>query len=334
MADKLIGPGLCAGDEAGPECRGGHPRTRRGPAGATGHHHDPGRGADRRYLAAAITLLALFMIGEVVAAVLAGSLALLADAGHMLADVGALAGALWAIHLAAQPARGRWTFGWKRAEILSAALNGITLLVAAGIILVEAIRRLVHPPHVSAVPVLAVALVGCVVNVAAAWLMARANRSSLNVDGAYRHVVTDLYGFLGTAVAAVVILATGWSRADPLASLVLVVLMTYAGGRLVRDAGLILLEGAPDDVDIKDVRDHLLAVEQVIDIHDLHVWTVTSDLPAVSAHLTVDDRCFLNGETPRLLDRVQACLTGHFDVEHSTFQVEPATHTAHERGMH
>lgn len=334
--EKLIGPGLCAGEDGGPQDPAGHPRRADRTSGRADehHHHDLDPGADRRYLAAAITLLALFMLGEVVVAVLAGSLALLADAGHMLADIGALAGALWAIQLAAQPARGRWTFGWKRAEILSAAGNGITLLVVAGIVFVEAVRRLVHSPHVHGAPVLAVALAGCAVNLAAAWLMGRANRSSLNVEGAYRHVVTDLYGFLGTAVAAIVILATGWTRADAVASLVVVALMAYAGGRLLRDAGLILLEGAPEDVDIEDVRQHLLSVDHVTDVHDLHVWTVTSDLPAVSAHLTVDDRCFLNGDAPRLLDRVQACLTGHFDVEHSTFQLEPAAHAAHEPGMH
>lgn len=274
------------------------------------------------------------MVGEVVVAVVAGSLALLADAGHMLADVGALLGALWAMHLAAQPARGRWTYGWKRAEILSAAVNGITLLVVAGIVAVEAVRRLLTPPDVKGAPVLAVALVGCAVNLAAAWLLARANRRSLNVEGAYQHILTDLYGFLGTVAAAIVIMTTGWTRADAVASLVVVALMLYAGGGLLRDSGRILLEGAPDDVDIEEVRRHLLEVDHVLEVHDLHVWTVTSNLPAVSAHVTVDDCCFLDGQGPQLLDRVQACLHGHFDVEHSTFQLEPATHAEHETGMH
>jgi len=338
VTERLVGPGLCPGPEDGGAGAGApagaHDHGPSGHDGGHGHHHGVRPEGDRRYLAAAMTLLALFMVGEVVVALLAGSLALLADAGHMLADVGALAGALWAIHLAARPATGRWTFGWKRAEILSAAANGITLLVVAGAVMVEALRRLAGTPHVDGGPVLAVALVGCAVNIAAAWMMARANRSSLNVEGAYQHVLTDLYGFLGTVVAAIVILATGWAKADAVASLVVVALMAYAGARLLRDAGLILLEGAPDEVDIDDVRSHLLAVDHVLEVHDLHVWTVTSDLPAVSAHLTVDDSCFLNGEAPRLLDRVQACLTGHFDVEHSTFQLEPASHAAHEPGMH
>ncbi|MEP9383274.1 cation diffusion facilitator family transporter [Nocardioides sp. KR10-350] len=329
MGERLVGPGLCTGPPD-PEDRDGV----RLAAGHDDHAHGVADDADRRYIAGALTLLATFMAAEVVVAVLAGSLALLADAGHMLADVGALAGALWAAHLAARPATGPFTYGWKRAEILSAAVNGITLLVVGGIVLVEAIRRLLGSPHVDGGPVLAVALVGCAVNIAAAWLLARANRSSLNVEGAYQHVLTDLYGFLGTAVAAVVILLTGWTRADAVASLVVVALMAYAGGRLLRDSGRILLERAPDDVDLAEIRRHLLEVDHVVDVHDLHVWTVTSDLPTLSAHLTVDDSCFLNGYAPQLLDKVQACLQGHFDLEHSTFQLEPAAHVAHESGMH
>ncbi|WP_415140759.1 cation diffusion facilitator family transporter [Nocardioides sp.] len=274
------------------------------------------------------------MVVEVVVALLSGSLALLADAGHMLADVGALLGALWAISLAARPAYGRWTFGWKRAEILSAAVNGITLLVVGGIVAVEAVRRLAGSPEVDAGPMLAVAILGCAINLLASWLLARANRSSLNMEGAYQHVLSDLYGFAGTLVAAVVILATGWAKADAVASLVVVALMAYAAVRLLRDSGKILLEAAPDHVDIDDVRAHLLALDAVIEVHDLHIWTLTSDLPALSAHLTVEDGCFLSGEAPRLLDQVQACLVGHFDLEHSTFQLEPAAHAAHETGTH
>ena len=300
-----------------------------------GHHHSGvGPGADRRLLVGALVLLTTFLVAEVVVAVISGSLALLADAGHMLTDVGALAGALWAMHLAAKPARGRWTFGWKRAEILSAAVNGVTLLVVAGVVGVEAVRRLFDPPEVEGWPVLVVALVGCVVNVAATVLMARADRTSLNVEGAYQHVLSDLYGFLGTAVAAVVILTTGWVRADAIASLVVVALMAYAGTSLLLRSGRVLLEGAPRAVDIAEVRSHLLRVEHVRDVHDLHVWNVTSDLPTISAHLIVDDSCFLDGHAPQLLDQVQACLQGHFDVEHSTFQLEPDGHAAHEPGMH
>src|SRR5579859_4110190 len=162
------------------------------------HAHGPGADSDRRYLLTALALLAAFMVGEVVTAVLSGSLALLSDAGHMLSDAGAIGGALWAIRLAARPPSGKWTFGWKRAEILSAAANGITLLVVSGIVGVEAIGRLIHPPRVDGGPVVAVAAAGIAVNIAAAWVLARASRSSLNVQGAFRHVLTDLYGFIGT----------------------------------------------------------------------------------------------------------------------------------------
>lgn len=299
-----------------------------------GHDHRVSMNADRRYLVGALVLLGLFMIGEVIAAFVSGSLALLSDAGHMLSDIGAIAAALWAIHLAGQPARGHWTFGWKRAEILSAAGNGITLLVVSGIVAFEAVRRLIHPPAVEGSAVVAVALVGVVVNIAAAWMLARSNRTSLNIEGAYQHILTDLYGFVGTVIAGVVILLTGWTRADPIASLIVVALMLYAAWGLLRDSGRILLEGAPLGVDMDSLRTHLLETPHVRAVHDLHVWTVTSDLPALSAHVVVEDQCFVDGHVPQLLDQLQACLHGHFDVEHSTFQLEPAGHSAHEPGTH
>src|ERR1700722_3263225 len=171
------------------------------PGHGHGHAHGPGTGSDQRYLLAALALLAAFMLAEVTIAFLSGSLALLSDAGHMLSDVGAIAGALWAIRLAARPPAGKWTFGWKRAEILSAAGNGITLLVVAGVVTAEAITRLIHPPAVDGGPVIAVATAGVAVNIAASLVLARANRTSLNVEGAFRHVLTDLYGFLGTIIA-------------------------------------------------------------------------------------------------------------------------------------
>lgn len=311
-----------------------HPDHGRRDAVGAGHSHSPGPVADRRYLRAALGLLTAFLLGEVATAVTSGSLALLSDAGHMLADVGAIAGSLWAIRLAARPPAGAWTFGWRRAEILSAAVNGITLLVVAGILTVQAAIRLVHPPHVDAAPVLAVALAGIVVNVVAARLLARASRSSLNVAGAYRHILTDLYGFLGTAVAAVIILTTGYARADSIAALVVVLLMIRAAWSLLRASGRILLEAAPEHMNLDDIRAHLLATGHVKDVHDLHAWTVTSSLPALSAHVIVDDSCFTDGHAPRLLDQLQACLAGHFDVEHSTFQLEAATHADHEPGTH
>jgi cobalt-zinc-cadmium efflux system protein len=314
--------------------QGGH-GNHQGHSDHDGHSHAIAADANRRYLIGALALLVAFMLGEVITAFASGSLALLSDAGHMLTDAGAIAAALWAMHLATLPASERWTYGLKRAEILSAAVNGITMLVVSGIILVEAIRRLVSShPDVAGTPVLVVALVGCVVNIAAAWLIARANRTSLNVEGAYQHILTDLFGFIGTAVAAVIILITGWTKADSIASLIVVALMLHAAWGLLKESGRILLEGAPDSVNLAEVRRHLLEVDHISDVHDLHAWTITSGLPALSAHIVVEDSCFSDAHAPQLLDQVQACVADHFDVEHSTFQFEPASHLAHEPQSH
>jgi cobalt-zinc-cadmium efflux system protein len=210
------------------------------PTAHASHSHGVSANADRRYLWTALTLMAAFMIGEVIVAFASGSLVLLSDAGHMLSDVGAIGASLWAISLAARPAAGAWTFGWKRAEILSAAGNGITLLVVSGIVGFEAIRRLIHPPTVQGLPVLIVAIVGVAVNLAAAWTLAKANRSSMNIEGAYQHILTDLYGFIGTAVAGIIILTTGFTRADSIASLIVVALMLRAAWGLLRDSGRVL----------------------------------------------------------------------------------------------
>jgi cobalt-zinc-cadmium efflux system protein len=298
------------------------------------HIHGASADADRRYLMLSLGLLTTFFLVEVTVAFVAHSLALLSDAGHMLTDIAALGASLWAIRLAARPASGSWTWGWKRAEILSAAGNGISLVVVAALVTFEAIRRLIHPPTVHGGPVLAVAIVGVIINLAASASLARANRSSLNVEGAYKHIITDLYGFIGTIVAAIVIITTGWTRADPVASLIVVVLMLHAAYGLLRDSGRILLEAAPGHLDLEDILAHLKSTDHVIDVHDLHVWTVTSDLPALSAHVVLDDGCFNDGHAPQLLDELQACLVGHFDVEHSTFQFEPAGHGRHEISAH
>jgi cobalt-zinc-cadmium efflux system protein len=293
------------------------------------HSHGVTAGADTRYLGIGLALIVGFMLVEVVAALFSGSLALLSDAGHMLTDVGAIGASLWAIRLAARPATGSWTFGWKRAEILSAAINGITLVLGF-----EAIRRLIEPPPVHGGPVIVVALLGVAVNLTAVWVLAKANRSSLNVNGAFQHILTDLYGFIATFIAGVVIVLTGFARADAIASLIVVALMFHAAWGLLRDAGRILLEVAPAGVDLDQIRGHLRGNDHVLDVHDLHVWTVTSDLPALSAHVVVDDACFHDGHTPQLLDQMQDCLVGHFDVEHSTFQFEPASHGDHEHHDH
>jgi len=301
------------------------------------HAHDHralARAGDRRYLVAALGLIAGFMLVEAALAVVAGSLVLLADAGHMLIDAGALGMALWAGHLAERPAAAPMTYGLKRAEILSAAVNGVTLLVIGALILFEAIVRLAHPGSVRGGVVLGTAGVGIVVNVAATAVLSRAKRTRLNVAGAFAHLVTDLWAFLATLVAGAVIVLTGFDRADAIASLVVVVLMALAAWRLLRASGHILLEGAPEGVDLAEVRAHLLEVPEVTAVHDLHAWVLTSDLPALSAHIVVEGDCFANGEAPRVLDELQACVAGHFDVEHSTFQLEPAGHFDHESAQH
>ncbi len=274
------------------------------------------------------------MVLEIIVAFVSGSLALLSDAGHMLSDVGAIGASLWAIRLAARPAAGKWTFGWKRAEIVSAAGNGITLLVVSALVAFEAIRRLINPPAVQGGPVLVVAIIGVAVNLLAAWTLAKAHRSSLNVEGAFQHILTDLYGFLGTVVAGIVILTTGYTRADSIASLFVIALMLKAAWGLLRDSGRILLEAAPEDIDLDDIRAHLMETGHILGVHDLHVWTVTSNLPTLSAHVVVEDSCFTDGHAPQLLDQIQDCLVGHFDVEHSTFQLEPGSHSHHEAGTH
>jgi cobalt-zinc-cadmium efflux system protein len=282
------------------------------------HSHRAGRDADGRALAIALALIVSFMAVEVAVGILASSLALLSDAGHMLTDAGAIGLALVAARLAARPARGAMTYGMGRAEILSAQVNGATLLVLGLLVVYEAIRRLADPPTVDAGPVLGVALAGVAVNLLAARVLAGAQRQSLNVEGSYRHVVTDLYAFLATAVAAGVILATDFSRADPIASLVVAGLMLHSAYVLLRASGRVFLEAAPDGVD-PDAIGHALAGQPgVVEVHDLHVWEVTSGFPALSAHVVVrvDADCHAaRRDLERMLDE-------RFDLHHSTLQVE------------
>jgi cobalt-zinc-cadmium efflux system protein len=266
--------------------------------------------------------------------VLNSSLVLLADAGHMLTDTVALAMAIVALRLARRPAHGRWTFGLARAEVLSAAINGVTLLVVAAVVLVESIRRLVHPSGVTGTPLIVVAAVGLGVNVVATMLLARADRRSINIAGAFAHVATDAAAFAATLVAGIIIAVTGVRRMDPIAALLVVALMVRAAMSLLAESGKVLLEAAPEHVDLDELRAHLLETPYVVAVHDLHVWTSGSALPSVSAHVVIEDACFDQALAPQVLDRLQECLIGHFDVEHSTFQLEPVTHAAHEAGLH
>jgi len=277
----------------------------------------------------------MLMAAELSVAVVAHSLALVADAAHLLVDAGAVGGAMWAVRLSARPVSARWSYGLKRAEILSAAVNGVALVGVAGVVLVQAVERLVHPVAVTGSLVLVMAVVGVVINIGATTVLSGADRSSLNIQGALRHIATDAAGYLATAVAAAVIITTGFRRADPVASLVVVGLMAWAAWTLLAASGHVLLEGTPEGVDLEAVRAHLLAsAEHVRDVHDLHAWVLTSDSPAISAHVVVADSCFRDGHAPQILDALQSALIGEFDVEHSTLQLEMASHSEHELGAH
>lgn len=299
-----------------------------------GHTYGVGADAGQRYLATAAALITAFMAAEVTVALTAGSLALLADAGHMLTDAGALAAAIVAMRLARRPASGPWTYGLKRAEILSAAGNGVTLVVIAALIACTAIQRLISPPPVQGLAMLIMAVAGVAVNLTATWVLARANRQSLNVRGAFAHILTDLYAFAGTAAAGLVISVTGYARADPVASLLVVALMARAAWGLLRESGRILLQAAPAGIDLDEVRSHLLTTPGVEAVHDLHAWTVTSGLPVLSAHVVAGQDALAGSCGGGLLDQLQHYLGGHFDVEHSTIQLEPAGHGGHERDIH
>ncbi|MBR7829452.1 cation transporter [Actinospica sp. MGRD01-02] len=288
--------------------------------GAHDHGASVTADTDRRLLLGALGLILGYMLVEVVIGLAASSLALISDAGHMLTDAFSLVLALAAMRLAARPARGRWTFGFKRAEILSAQVNGITLLVLVGIFVYEAVDRLLHPPVVDGALVTATAIAGIVVNAGAALLINRANRSSLNVEGAFQHILNDAWAFLATAVAGIVIMATGFDRADAVASLVVAALMAKAGYGLVRESWKVLLEAAPEGVDPVELAARLRAAENVAQVHDLHVWTITSGFPALSAHVLVAP----GRDCHAVRLELEELLRHDYGIEHTTLQVEHA----------
>jgi cobalt-zinc-cadmium efflux system protein len=282
------------------------------------HSHGVTSYTDTRRLAVALGLILAFMAGEVVAGILAHSLALLSDAAHMLTDAGALGLSLVVIRLAARPAKGDLTFGLKRSEILSAQANGATLLVLGGLIVYEGIRRLITPPEPQGTVILIVALVGIVVNLVATWQLSKANRESMNVEGSFQHILTDLLAFIFTAIAAVVILTTGFIRADAVASLIVAAIMFRAAYGLLKDSGRVLLEAAPEGMSVTEIGDALARHPHVSDVHDLHVWTITSGFPSLSAHVLVhtgDDCHAIRRELEQMLKQ-------RFDIEHTTLQVD------------
>lgn len=289
----------------------------------TSHHSLGAAGSrspetDQRYLVLSLSLIGAFMAGEVALAFVGHSIALLADAGHMLTDAGSLVAAVAALRLARRPASGAWTFGLRRAEVLSAQANGITLLVISALIVFEAIRRLIQPAVVTGGIVIGVAAAGIVVNGAATWLLSRADRQSLNVKGAFQHILTDLYGFIATLIAGIVIVTTGYKRADSIASLLVVALMLRAAWGLLRETGRVLLEAAPVGYDPDQIARDIVANPAVASVHDVHIWLITSGFPALSAHVLVEkpaDCHLVRRELEKMLDEKH-----HLD--HTTLQVD------------
>ena len=260
------------------------------------------------------------MAGEVVFGLVANSLALLADAGHMLTDAAALGLAIFAASMAARPAHGRWTFGYKRVEVLAAQINGLTLLIIGVWIVYGAVRRLIEPDDVRGGIMLAVALVGILVNGLATLLLSRASRESINVRGAFVHVLNDLAAFVGTAVAGGLILATGWDRFDPIASLFVAALIGWSSWGLLRDSTQIFLESAPAEIDPDEVGREIAVSPDVVDVHDLHIWTVTSGFPALSAHVLVKP----GADCHAIRRRLEGMLVESFGVDHTTLHVDHA----------
>ena len=285
---------------------------------AHSHHHHDHVDADSGRLTIALALILALMVGEVVAGILAGSLALLSDAAHMLTDAAAIAIALLAARLARRPAGGVFTFGFRRAEILSAQVNGATLVGLGALIVIEGVRRLVDPPAVDGLPVLIAALAGLVVNLAAVRVLSGAGRRTLNVEGAFQHVLTDMFAFIATAVAGAIVLSTGFDRADGIAALIVAALMLRSGYGLLRDSGRVLLEAAPAGLDPEEVGRALASEPHVVEVHDLHLWEVSSGFPSLSAHVLVRRECDCQAHRRQLA----GLLRERFGIEHSTLQVE------------
>jgi cobalt-zinc-cadmium efflux system protein len=304
----------------------GHSHSHAPVPGATGTAAAAYRGRLRTALG--ITLLVL--VTEIVGSAVSGSLALLADAGHMATDAAGIAMSLVAIHFANRPPSERRTFGFARAEILSAVLNAVLLFGVGAYIFYEAVHRLISPAGVEGGLTIVFGLIGLVANTVSLALLMRGQQESLNVRGAFLEVMADALGSLAVVVAAVVIVATGWQRADPVASILIGLMIVPRTWKLLREAVEVLLEAAPKDVDMAEVRSHILALSGVEGLHDLHVWTITSGMPVLSAHVVVRQEELDSVGHEKMLHDLQGCLGDHFDVEHCTFQLEPAGHAEHE----
>lgn len=299
------------------------------------HEHGAGA-AGRSRLAVALAISLGLLVVEAVGAVLTGSLALLVDAGHVLADAGGIAVALGAAGMARRPATDRHTWGFARAEVLAATAQAAVLLGVGLFVLVEGIRRLVDPPTVDGGGLLLFGVIALAGNAASVAVLAGARDASFNLRAAFLEVLNDALGAVGVIVAGIVLATTGWARADAVAAILIGALILPRAGRLLRETVDVLLESTPVGLDLDEVRRHLLEQAHVLDVHDLHATTVASGLPVLTAHVTLEDECFTSGHTREVLDRLQACVADHFPVsiEHSTFQLEPAAHREHEHTPH
>lgn len=299
-----------------------------------GHTHGPPAGtataAHRGRLRIALSITLSVMVVEIIGGIAADSLALLADAAHMATDAVGLGMALLAIHFAARPATENRTFGYARAEILAALANCVLLLGVGGFLLYEAIERFIVPPETRSGLTIIFALIGMFANLVSLSLLVQGQKDSLNVRGAYLEVLADTLGSLAVLVSAGIILATGWQTADPIAGLLIGVMIVPRTVKLLRETLNVLLESAPKDVDMGEVRAHMLALPGVADVHDLHAWTITSGMPVLSAHVVVDQDALDTVGHEKMLHDLQGCLGHHFDVEHCTFQLEPSGHAEHE----
>jgi len=288
------------------------------------------RAGHRRRLAIVLAITCAVMAIEVAGALVSGSLVLFADAGHMATDAGGIMLSLLAMWFAARPASPRRTFGFHRLEILAAVANAMLLCGVGVYVVVEAVRRLADPPDVASGTMLLFGLVALAGSACSLWLLRHGQAQSLNMRGAFLEVLSDLLGAVAVLVAAAVIALTGFLRADPIASCLIGLLIVPRAWKLLREAVDVLLEATPRGIDLQDVRRHLLDAPGVVDVHDLHAWTITSGMPVLSAHVVVDDPA----ASGQVLDRVCDCLRGHFDIEHSTIQLEPAGHQSHEGTTH
>ncbi|TPQ18809.1 cation diffusion facilitator family transporter [Streptomyces sporangiiformans] len=300
-----------------------------------GHTHGVAAGgtaaaAHQGRLRAALAITLTVVAVQIVGGILTGSLALIADAAHMTTDALGLAMALLAIHFANRPPSGSRTFGYARAEILAALANCLLLVGVGGYVLYEAIERFVAPAETKGGLTVIFGLIGLVANMISLTLLMRGQKDSLNVRGAFLEVLADTLGSLTVLVSAVLIMATGWQAADPIASIVIALMIVPRTWKLLRETLNVLLEAAPENVDMAQVRSHIRALPGVEDVHDLHAWTITSGLPVLSAHVVVDSGTLSAIGHEKLLHELQSCLGDHFDVEHCTFQLEPGGHAEHE----